>query len=238
MGTITIQFVGICTQIKLPEAVGTTLHRAVMVHAEVGAVMEGMWIPPHRTFLMINPTTLRAANLGALQSVALQQDGNWQLLGTRLTVQDYTGDGVTYEQSMEELPSLTTLTPDFGPLSQTVVYGPDAAGHFDVASGTFSGGHLGGSSLYAALVVNTSTDDVVLALQDLAMPENTGTLTFLSGSTIVIANTGGSLLDKPWDFLLHYLTAETMPPDARYPGESARGAMEVLGPGCSNSNFP
>lgn len=237
MGTINVHFVGICTHITLPEPAGRASHRAVMVHGETGMFLLDLWIPPHRTFLMFDPTTLIAADTVALPTMALQPDGNWQLLGTRLSVRNAVTGEVHYDESMKNIPSLTKLTPDFGALSQQVVFGADAAAHFDVASGRFSAGQLAGGSWYVSLHVDTTSEHVELALQDLGVAA-TGMLTFRSGSTIVISNTGGSLFDKAWDFLLHYKTAQVMPPDPRWPGESPLLDFELLGPGCSNSTYP
>lgn len=238
MGTITIHFVGICTQIKLPEPIGPVVHRTVMVHGEIGMFLEEHWIPPHRTFLMVEPTNLLAADVSTLQTVVPQPDGNWQLIGTHLEVKHAVSGDVHYDENMKNIPSLTKLTPDFGPLSEQVVFGSDAAAHFDVTSGRFEAARLAGGSWYASLHVHTTSEHVELALRDLNNTIATGTLTFRSGSTIVVSNTGGSLFDKEWDFLLHYKTAQYMPPHPHYPGESPLIADEVLGPGCSNSNFP
>jgi len=240
---LTIQFQGICTQIKLPQAVGTTLHRVVMVHAEDGKDLYGHLIPPHRTFLMINGIDIRGEDTGRLQSLRHTEDGNWQLLGTRLAVQNAASRGVTYDAPTYDVPSLTLLAPDFGPLSQEVVYGTDAAGHFDVSSGTFTAETMAGGAFYTTLEVETGGDgNVVLELQDLVGGE-TGSLTLKSGSTIQVTNTGGRYTDTQWDFLLHYLTAQTLPPDPGVPPamiEPAASAKmwEPLGPGCSNSNYP
>lgn len=243
MPTLTIQFQGICTQIKLPRAVGTTLHRVVMVHAEDGRDLYGHAIPPHRTFLMVNAADILGADIGRLQSLRHMEDGNWQLLGTRLAVQNTAPLGVTYEPSTYDVPSLTLLAPEFGPLSQTVVYGTDAAGHFDVSGGTFTAQTMAGGAFYTTLVVETAGDgNVVLELQDLVGGE-TGSVTLKSGSVIQVTNTGGRLTDTPWDFLLHYLTAQTLPPDPGVPAAMIEPAVsatmwEPLGPGCSNSNYP
>ena len=252
MGTITIHFEGICTQIKLPEPVGTTRHRTVMVHAEETTIIDGFEIPPHWTFLIIDPADLLAANIGNLQSLAQQPDGNWQLLGTRMSIHDSAGE-LVYDPSTDHVPKLTKLTPDFGELSSTVVYGTDAAGHFDVAHGTFKAAKMVGGAWYTSLDVETLSTAVVLDLEDL-IGGNTGSLTFKPDSKIMVTNTGGQIIgDKPWDFLLHYLCAEVMPPNPRYPGEPPTRAAqarekktpagkvnnwEPLGPGCSNSNYP
>lgn len=246
MGTIDIRFEGICTQIKLPQAVGSTLHRVVMVHAEEGCDLEGKQIPPHRTFLCIDDTTLVDANVGGVSSLMQQTDGSWQLYGARLTVNNAAGNSVTYDASTYDVPSLTTLTPDFGALSPEVVFGTNAASHFDISSGTFTAAQMAGGAFYTTVTVTTSSEPVVVGVQDL-IGGNSGTLTFLSGSTIVVKNTGNKIEgDTAFDFLLHYLTASRFPPDAKVPPptEPLPGAShinfsdEVLGPGCSNSTFP
>lgn len=246
MSTINIRFEGICTQIKLAQAIGRTLHRVVMVHGEGGLVLEGRPIPPHRTFLTIDDTTLRCADVAGVSCLREQTDGNWQLCGARLTVKDAAGSAVTYDASTYEVPSLTRLTPDFGSLSQKVVFDADAASHFDVSSGTFTAGQMAGGAWYTTLTVTTVGDgDVVLDIEDLAAGKS-GSLTFASESTIVVKNTGGKTGDSASDFLLHYLTASVFPKDAAVPpvpllpndGECSNVGDEMLGPGCSNSNFP
>ena len=60
-------------------------------------------------------------------------------------------------------------------------------------------------------------------------------VTLLDGITVVVENIGDTK-DTDWDFLLHYLVAQTVPPQATHPPvcDSPSG----IGEGCSNSNYP
>jgi hypothetical protein len=261
MGTLTIHFEGICTQIKLTQPIGDVLHRVVLVHAEHGRELYGQDVPPHLAFLAMDEgATVLAADLGAFAgnpALIQQPDGSWQLFGVRLRVANAAATGVTYTPSSFDIPSLTTLAPNFGPLSPSVVFQTDAACHFDVSSGTFSAEAMAGGAFRTSLDITTTDASPVLLIETLS-PDGTspvsGSLTLSSGSTIVVSNTGGGLFDKMFDFYLHYLTAQTLPINAGLPKEALMatagfGGQEVgrrpvhtqdeaLGPGCSNSNFP
>lgn len=251
MGSVTIHFEGICTQVKLPVNIGSTLHRVVLVHAESGATINNNRIPPHDAFLEVDQLDLLEPPFGGVSSLVQQGDGNWQVRGTRISVANAVAGGVTYDPSSFNVPSLTTLTPDFGPLSSSVVFGSAAACHFDVSSGTFTASQTPGLAFFTTLVVQTKDDYVVLDVEDMTGP-GTGQIRLRSGATIVMTNIGVKTGESDEDFLLHYLTAEHLPADAKVPditglvpGSSAPlpasdvvQSFEALGPGCSNSNFP
>src|SRR6185503_3653476 len=144
----------------------------------------------------------------------------------------------TYTPSSYDVPSLTKLTPDFGALSKDVVFGTNAACHFDINSGTFRGVQAPRGAWYMLVDITTTDDFAVLAIEDMA-GNGVGTLTLTSGSSITISNSGDKDTgDADFDFLLHYLTAQVLPFDAKIPPIVDPGSGEGLGPGCSNSNFP
>lgn len=250
MGSVTIHFEGICTQVKLPVNIGSTLHRVVLVHAESGATINNKSIPAHDAFLELDQLDLLDPPLVGVSSLVPQPDGSWQALGARISVANAVAGGVTYDPSSFNVPSLTTLTPDFGPLSSSVVFGSAAACHFDVSSGTFTASQTPGLAFFTTLVVQTTGDFVALDVEDMLGP-GTGQIRLRSGATVVLTNIGVKIGDSDDDFLLHYLTAEHLPADAQVPsipepapGSSApvptsrKADVEALGPGCSNSNFP
>ena len=236
MGVINIRFEGICTQIKLGQP--GRFHRAVLVHAETGKFVEGADIPPHYAFLEVDSFIIQdLQGLQSLPCLEQQHDGNWQLNGARIRVANAVNAGITYQPSSYDIPSLTKLTPDFGALSKDVVLGTNAACHFDINSGTFSGVKAPRGSWNTLVEITTTDDFAVLAIEDMA-GNGAGTLTLTSGSTITVSNTGGKETgDADYDFLLHYLTAQILPFDAKIPPELPEGG-EGLGPGCSNSNYP
>jgi hypothetical protein len=58
-----------------------------------------------------------------------------------------------------------------------------------------------------------------------------------------VANTGDkSTKESQYDFYLHYLIGETIPPRPFHPPANPPGNPgnpgDLLGPGCSNSNYP
>jgi hypothetical protein len=263
MGSVTIHFEGICTQVKLPVNIGSTLHRVVLVHAENGLSINSIPIPAHDAFLEVDQLDLLEPPLAGVNSFIRQSDGNWQLFGARVSIANAAPGGVTYDPSSFDVPSLTTLTPDFGPLSSTVVFGTAAACHVDISSGTFTASQTPGLAFFTTLVVQTTDDFVVLAVEDM-IEGGAGQIRLKSGATIVFTNIGVKTGESDNDFLLHYLTAQNLPADAKVPtfpelvkevpvasaaadparaassglSRRSRFAAEALGPGCSNSNFP
>ncbi len=237
MGSVTIHFEGICTQVKLPVNIGSTLHRVVLVHAANGAFINGNQIPAHDAFLEVDQLDLLEPPVSGVSSLVPQPDGSWQMLGTRISVANAVAGGVTYYPSSFNVPSLTTLTPDFGPLSSSVVFGSAAACHFDVSSGTFTASQTPGLAFFTTLVVQTTGDFAALDVEDM-IGRGTGQIRLRSGATVVVMNIGVKTGESDQDFLLHYLTAEHLPADAKVPispelapGSSAPVPASGVGPG-------
>jgi hypothetical protein len=245
-GNLTIHFEGICTHILQGPTVPSlpVPRRIVLVHAEEGKCIHGHSIPPHRAFLKVDSLNIRTMNPSSTPFLVPQPDGNWQIKGARIRVNNplsRSGDP-NPDQPIQSMPSLKQLTPTLCGLSQEVVFGSDAACHFDVTAGTFSGRETGGGSFDAILKVTTKDSNPCLIIEDITAPPRTEPvrLTLNSGTTVTIANIGTlGAGDTPQDFLLHYLVLQCIPAHPGIPPEKfTRADFDGLGPGCSNSNYP
>jgi hypothetical protein len=236
---INIRFEGICTQVRLKTAIGKVYHRAVLVHGEHKHKIKKHKVPPHHAFLQIDQLDIKDVSEEirgeTLRCLITQPDGNWQLTHARLFVENAV-DGKPEYDSSADFYSLKELTPDFGELSQPVVYGNDAACHFDVGSGFFEGEQTPRGSRFTRLRIETAGAPI-LRIEDMKSG-GSGTIELQEDATIVVKNTGGKRGESKHDFLLHYLTAATMPSDPKVPEDNSPPGNEGLGPGCSNSMYP
>lgn len=247
-GSLTIHFEGICTHIlQGPTVPLPVARRIVLVHAEERKHIHGHSIPPHRAFLKVDALDLQSMKPSVKSSyLDLQPDNSWQIKGARIRVHNpllQVGDPKP-AQPIPSMPSLMGLTPGLGPLSQDVVFKSDAACHFDVNEGVFSGIRTDGGSFDSILTVATNGCPVLI-IEDITKPPGTSPsilLTLNSGATITISNVGMLTEpdgDTPYDFLLHYLVLQCIPADPGVPPEKfMRTDFDGLGPGCSNSNYP
>lgn len=262
MGNLTIEFRGICTQIKLPDAIDGVLHRTVLVRWDQEQLLMpyAKVIPPHISSLTIRGgiEEQHVTDLETASALISTEPGSWQLAGVRLSVDGSVGDSVTYTQSSFSVPSLTTLAPNFGELSRTRVFGSDANCHFDIRSGSFRGIRFEPviGSWYTFVDVPTEEDNPRVLIQQLGETSVQGWIRLMPGAVVSIDNTAPPGQDKSWDFYLHYLTAQIPPTDATLPPEvtqevevidEGRKGSEIdvhamsafeIGPGCSNSNYP
>lgn len=240
MASVTIRFEGICTQVRLPQPDRHVYHRAVLVHGQ--HKVHKHKIPPHEAFLQIDQLDIEEVSQNirdeGLHCLITQTDGNWRMNGARVFVENARAGVPEYHPS-SNFYSLKKLTPDFGELSRKVVYGKHAACHFEVGSGVFDGEKTPRGSWFTRLRIETDGDAPILRIEDMN-GGGSGTIRLKPDAMVVVKNTGGKRGDTKHDFLLHYLTADTMPADPQVPpdDDNTRPGNEGLGPGCSNSNYP
>jgi hypothetical protein len=222
MGEITIHFDGICTQIsQLPPDFGiAAAHRVVLVHGEHGHLVAGKQIPPHVATLDVGDGVTPVSHLE----------------GAHLRIANAVPGRICYDASYLNVPGLRTHNSDLAPLKRDVVAGTDAAAHFDVTSGTFASEPIHHGAWRSMLTVQTTDEPTLVITPFAGGPQQT--LHLRSGSTIIVANTGNKLVpESEFDFYLHYLVTEKVPTHPYFPPPDG-GRNDLLGPGCSNSNYP
>lgn len=231
MGTLTINFEGICTHFTQNVPVP---HRVVLVNATNGPTIDGVAIPPHQPTITIAEGGTTPLSIGPLP-----------LTGVTIAVQNATG---SLSGLPPGLPLLSTLMAAVEPFSAPspghVVDGiPQwVACYFDLTAGSLS--TFTNMLALAVQATVTTNGDPILTFTPFqnAAPLAAGLepkMTLPSGSTVTISNQAP--MDNDYEpashFLLHYLTAGVMPtvpqlpPVSPMPNESASG-------GCSNSGYP
>ncbi|HEX2060118.1 MAG TPA: hypothetical protein VHK90_05210 [Thermoanaerobaculia bacterium] len=234
MYDVTVYFIGICTHISR-----TTLadlpakQRVVLVNARHGKEVKSLVITPHAPLLTLPDQTLRLD--GATMSL---QTANQSTLALQ------------YDDTFANVPNLTMLmqgVATLGPPSRAVVLERDplhAAGYFDIDFGTLSAAQDGNGAAVVSLQA-TSSDPIYLVNQPWDGPAET--LAIPSGSILMVANVDEDpqrdLSHPAIDFLLHYVTAETMPAIPQVPQtidlpQTVTHPFFTVGAGCSNSNYP
>ena len=219
--SITIEFQGVCTNFQPSELNGNVLppglDRVVLVNADREITIDGRLIPPHKAWLQL-PTGPSIALAGCTLEIANPaQPGSLSYQPSYLSV----------------IPNLTVLTAGaneiLGPPSPAVVSGNDpavASCYFDFVSGAFSG-CVNVAAAVTRVLVETDGDPVLRLTPFPGSPMLPQTFQPPSGSTLRVIHAAENE-DQPFDFLLHYLTAATMPPDPPI-------APPISGPPCSTS---
>lgn len=236
MGTLTVNFVGICTHFSQNVPVP---HRVVLVNATAAPTVMGVPIPPH------------------FPTISIASSGAFPLTGVSISVQNPAATPVG------PLPSdVANLTSLMSPIETLAVLSPQlvldqisqfAACYFDIATGTFSTFNSNGN-LAVRLVMDTvatpesPNGDPLLLFTPFpnAPPLATGLtspMLLASGTTITVSNeappadeTGPGSAPSS-HFLLHYLTATQMPGAPQVPPMPSL-IIDSVGGGCSNSNYP
>ena len=247
MGQITVKFSGICTHIRdaiFDDAVSPATmppHRVVLVHGESGAYFEAQQqsVPPHMPLLRIDPRSLLQP-LPYIPGLQLQIPGAWLLQGVRLRVANAVSDQpLRYDSTWDEImPSLTFYAGMSNPpltLDAEVVTGEIAACYFDVDCGDFTTKYIDAND-YAAKAVLTVQTDGPPQLEITRFFDQRRTLLPLPDDIAIVVENVGETKDTDWDFLLHYLVAQTIPPTATPP--PVRDVPSGIGAGCSNSSYP
>jgi len=249
MATIKIYFIGICTHIRVSEALTPGLqHRVVLVNGREPRRINGSLIEPHVPILRVRPSDLMVNGQPAKTELPCILE--WDLRGTRVDVVNAIG-GLQYDATYDCcIPHLLKLTPDLPPPSKEVILGADptkAACYFDVSSGVFGAGYVAQGAATAVLTV-TTTDEVPILRIRRFHEETEQEFHLADGAEIALCNVGLENVEDDNDFLLHYETAESIPPNAGVPSEVAPCCRKLtshiipgglaVGPQCSNSDFP
>jgi hypothetical protein len=257
MGTLTTNFIGLCTHIQKP-AVTEVPHRCVLVNGMIPATINDHPLATHVATLTLNHNDILETpgiHLPPQDDLGLV---TWQIDGASLSILNtipVPPHGVVYTAAyMHGIPSLTTLTTDLGLLSAEVVTDRNptlASCYFDVDGGTFDGGAtpgVGGEAGAAMAILTTTVTDPNPVISVSSFTMGSGTITLRSGAEMTVANVGfGPGADSDFDFLLQYRVFPTIPADAGVPKDIddillvvpvKTGPAHDVGPGCSNSNYP
>jgi len=245
MPTVTVYFGGICTFFmsdRHDELDGFC--RVVLVNAADGRTVAGHDIPPHEAVVRIGdgqPVTMRGLHMRLLSSNAQS------LLRTAFTGSCPDLTHLVFEQGAE-----------LSRPSHPVVFTGDpaeAALFFDFKGGTLAAGRNDHGAVITTLVLQS--DDVALETVPfvgggpLEFPSQ---MVFLEDTTILVSNDDAIETTSKYDFYLHYLTAELVPPNPPIPPDPPspiawlRNRLPVIphlphwfgsiGAGCSNSTYP
>lgn len=208
--TLTLTFAGVCAHFS--GVVPGVPHRVVLPDASAlrfGIVttphhVRRFTVFPHFAMLMgdVDPEQL---TIPGLMELGLIYSGvRMQLLNAAV------GDGMTYTKSYETIPRVRHFEPSYE-FSQEVVCGGRAACYFDLYGGKVRSEKGRGGALH--VVVELETDGPP---QLMITPFTTGGVP--STSTVLTLDVPSLILgnfdidahgdDKPYDFLLHYLTAQ------------------------------
>jgi hypothetical protein len=265
MPDITVTFWGICTYIR-------DRHRFVLVNAASREIIEdnpklaGRGIDPHFARLHIHPEDV--IRIGALPIATIPGDGmlEMKLEQVLLTIANpaLPTEVLAVNECVPHLSHYSNL--ELGPPNPSTVHGDATmAAFFDVPSGDLRGyrRHTNDSDrrgyrkdVQDGSCVNVLTTetlgDPVLTITPFGGTFSTA-ITLRSGASVLITNLPNPEkgADRDEDFILHFLTADTIPTDATFPraGDAfstcpVRDDLEdggiglYVGPGCSNTNYP
>lgn len=234
MGTITIQFQGMCTHFPNLNFENVP-YRIVLVNASNGPTLDGVAIPPH--FAMISwPTPNPAFTL--------------PLTGVTVQVSNPTQRSTPGPLPLQSLTGMMAPIQTLGPFSEEVVTQGIPAWtscHFDINAGALTLVSGPNNTTAAQLVVETDGDPI-LSFNPFPnappLPEGLSPLTAIpSGTTITISNMAAGAQEQPSSpfpnshFLIHYLTARRYPSVPQVPPLPVL-LQETVGGGCSNSSYP
>jgi hypothetical protein len=249
MGEINIYFVGICTHMQdVTSELPGFKRRVVLVNGRVPREINSHPIPPHIPTLRIATPDLMVAGSPPVGRDSAILD--WELNGCHVDVANVTGD-LTYDPSFECcIPHLKRLTPNLPKPSVPVVIGGEsqkASCYFEMTAGVLSAGLIAQGAVVSMLKVETTDEAPILRVRGFRK-DTPQEFQLRSGAQVALVNAGIDGDDDPNDFLLHYETAEYIPPDAAIPTSPAACCKPLapsyiigsqgLGLGCSNSAFP
>lgn len=248
MGDIKVTFWGICTYIEAHQ-------RMVLVNAGDSAIiggnpkLAGRGIDPHHARLHIRLEDL--VSIGPLTVHSVSAIGHIRLNLGQVTLSiANTMEPRLLDRQNQCLPHLDPLAKgELGPPNEATEHGNDTMScFFNIDSGVLAG----------RAASNGGAGVNILTVQTLGDPQLTITK-FSGGPTMEIRlRSGASVLitnlpdldekgaDRDADFLLHYLTAGSIPTDAGAPATvdcppediDDAGAPMFVSAGCSNSNYP
>ncbi|HYI12083.1 MAG TPA: hypothetical protein VEK57_23725 [Thermoanaerobaculia bacterium] len=210
--TLTLIFAGICAHFR--DTVPGVPHRVVLPDASslrfgLLRMADG---GPTATYYLLPHFAILQTGEGELTVPGVMDHGHIYA-GARLQVSNATGP-LTYEsrgkESYELTPSIGTFVPLYD-YSEDVVFGGRAACYFDVFNGTVSSYVAKGGARNIRIVMETEGPPIltVTSFGSSAAPATPFSLT-LKSSELAVANTDlhAPGEDTPFDYLLHYLTAQ------------------------------
>jgi hypothetical protein len=244
--TVTVRFIGICTHFsqatllrvsQSPSSTALPKQRVVLVNATAGLVVHETRIPPHIPRLAFGQEQIALTGC----TVRLRKETSASL-PLELTLTD----------TFSALPNLTALMqslPAFGEPSAEVVLDQDpkrTACYFDIDFGTLSA-CLDQNGAAVATLELESPDPITLEITswDPSLPGMSHPLP--SGTVVSVVNVDDPRIASNYpfvDFLLHYMTARTMPHTPQVPHALLLPhcpfdhPYQTVGAGCSNSNYP
>lgn len=243
MGTIQIQFMGIC--VNFSKEVNSDLpvrHRIVLPRIDITNLppipeLEGELLPPH--FATLSYSVPSAVSEQPPSIVALPLTGCTVSVVNPLNFGDFTGD-------MGGIPNLTDLEASIGqslgPPSTPVLYGKNAsivACWFDIDSGIVDGIPMPDGEIMTRVTIETDGDPLLRYVPfpgAIYPPVAQIEFTPPAGQIVWVQNVSmpGDEEDPRFHFYLNYLTAANLPAELKLPDSLALEG----GPGCSNSNYP
>lgn len=265
MGTLTINFKGICAWIGAPSIIETggplpidepapLQWRVVLpqsngfryLYAAGGKLVP---VPPHLASVDIGDYPIDSIQ-GGVHGMVQTSATTWTLGGVRMFVSNPSPQPMIptppkpgEPDAFDLVPSLTEYAGQGAQLqfSKNVVTGHSAAALFDIAVGT-AVGKLYPDTKYDIAYVNYTvlTDGNPSLRVETFYDGSIATINFDQPNvTITIENTGLNM-DTWWDWMIHYLCFTQMPPNAIPPGPNPpeTGQVDGLTSGCSNSQFP
>lgn len=231
--SITITFAGICTHFRgvvpgvphrvvLPNATG--IHFGLLrtqhgfIKTEKGleptkpkpGSFGSYYLLPHFPVVLEVPKVENVGTLGGTTVPNLIENGVI-VSGARLQIANPAA-GQPLHENLEGVPSIRDFVPDYQ-FSQEVVLGERAAAYFDIFAGTVSAHNPNGASGATGVKVKIETDGPPMLLVTPFGGAGSSVEPILypipSGYDLTVANIDVDPYDddKPYDFLLHYLTS-------------------------------
>ena len=266
MPGVNVNFLGVCTIFRnlpslVPPGVTVPPNRVVLVRNTL-FTQQLSDIDPHIPKIQF-PGTAFVFNGPPLPPVSPPLENTFSLNGVTLSIINAVTN-VPFQPALDCLPGLQArLNPpaELGPPAR-LVYIPDperAAAWFDVSSGSSWNAYIMNTDPVCATVPSIS----ILHIETVGAPQllvtpwdgSPGTIVTLSRTDDVPAVNvmnfamGEGVVDDNRDFLLNYLTAETLPtssvmiPEVNACTTQSPAVFRLprcgdAGPGCSNTNFP
>ena len=240
MGTITIQFQGICVNFS------QSAHPALPVKQRIVLpridkhlpLLQNQLIPPHFAALsypmsMVPPIPPTATVPDMMGTAILPLTGGVLHVANPANTSFFHIDG-----SFANIPILTQLSEGtIGPPDEEVLFGANpfaAACWFDVNAGTIGATTSATGEFQTIVTVETDGDPVLMWRPFPSVTWTEIEFPLLSG-TVFVQNLALNEFNSEFHFLLNYLTAADLPPIMGIPGSPPDA---IGGPGCSNSNYP
>jgi len=256
MGTLTVNFNGICTwipawafgAINIPAKEGLKW-RVVLPSGGNGFAYAGSRsggvrsVPPHLAALDVGQAPI-AAMTGALPGVLQLTQSSWALRGVAITVDNPVDlpPGYPLQSKLDLIPSLSVcagLDPgESVTLDGGAVAGQRSSAFFDIFAGTLKPQFLGPAANEVANCIYTvETDGHPRLAVHTFFDQSSTVISFKNPFVDITIENVGQGADTWWDFVIHYLVCTSMPEKLLPPGPPDP-IVDGLTSGCSNSQWP